>query len=389
MSTKSAEDLIKEQDTVAEMLNDSSIDRVMAIDMNWNIIAWNKTSELISGISKNNVLGKNLLDTFPQILSDNEMLQAIKMGFEGKKIFLPANMSTFNRHYSENHFIPLKDKKDNVIGVMNIIHDVAHRIKVEKQLQKLNLALEKKYKQLEKANNELATFTSITSHDIKEPLKHVYTSLEFLVKKEGTALSNISKGNIRRMQGSLNKMNLLLDDILAVSSIGSNNEQLSVIDLDRVFEETLIILRDKVIEKKAVVETSKLPSIKGYRHMIEYLFLNLIDNGLKFQQDEHIPKVVISSKPVIPGENEKKELSPEKEYLKISFTDNGIGFEPSDSERIFRLFEKLHNKEYHGSGIGLTVSKKIMEAHDGFIEVESTPGAGSAFHCYFPVNPEE
>ena len=83
------------------MLTDSSIDRVMAMDLNWNIIAWNRTSEVLSGITKKNILGKNLLEVFPQINADQEMLDAIKVAFEGKKSFLPSTINAFNRHYAE------------------------------------------------------------------------------------------------------------------------------------------------------------------------------------------------------------------------------------------------------------------------------------------------
>jgi PAS domain S-box-containing protein len=201
MAIKTANELLSDQFYITEMLIDSSIDRVMAIDLNWNIIAWNHTSEMISGVSKKNVIGKNLTELFPQILDDPEMMAAIEIAYKGRKSFLPSLTNSFNRHYTENHFIPLKNKQGNIIGVMNIIHDVAHRIKVEKQLQKLNTALEKKYNQLEKANNELGTFIYITSRDIKEPLKHVYTSLELLIKKEGGTLSNLSKGNRKAHAG--------------------------------------------------------------------------------------------------------------------------------------------------------------------------------------------
>jgi PAS domain S-box-containing protein len=378
-----------DQRTLAEMMNDSSINRVMAIDLNWNIIAWNKTSETISGIHRSNILGKNLLDAFPQILNDQEMLHAINMAFEGYKSFLPANYKTFNRQYYENHFIPLKNDHEEVFGVMNIMHDVAHRIKAEKQLQKLNSELEKKYRQLEKANNELATFTYITSRDIKEPLKHVYTSLELLVKKEGFSLSNMSKGNLRRMQGSLNKMNLLLDDILAVSEIRTNAEPLSDVDLNKVLQDSIKSLKQKIDEKNAVIESENLPHIRGYERMLDYLFLNIIDNGLKFQEDNSIPTIRISSSKATGDEVANSELTPEKEYIKISFSDNGIGFPREDTARIFVLFEKLNERRFHGSGVGLTISKKIMEAHEGILEAESSPGSGSVFHCYFPVNRDE
>jgi PAS domain S-box-containing protein len=388
MTNKNENEVLHEQYSLTEMLNDSSIDRVMAIDNQWNIIAWNRTSELITGIARKKVIGKNLLDTFPQLLGDKEMLDAITMAFEGKKTFLPSQANAFNRHYSENHFIPLRDGNDSVVGVMNIIHDVAHRIKVEKQLQKLNAALEKKYEQLEKANNELATFTYITSRDIKEPLKHVYTSLELLIKKEGASLSNMSKGNLRRMQGSLNKMNLLIDDITAVASINTKSEPMEEVDLDGILAKTTNALRNKINEKRAVIDAVTLPVIPGYRSMLEYLFHHLIDNALKFQYETETPRITISCDVVTGGLAEKKELTDGIDYLKVSFQDNGIGFDQQDAEKIFNLFEKLNGREFHGSGVGLTISKKIVEAHEGFIEAISTPGNGATFNCYFPTDQE-
>jgi PAS domain S-box-containing protein len=389
MSIKSEKVLLTDPVNITEMLIDSSIDRVMAIDLNWNIIAWNHTSEMASGIDRQNVIGKKLTDLFPQILNDQEMMEAIVMAFKGRKSFLPSVTNSFNRHYSENHFIPLKDQHEQVIGVMNIIHDVAHRIKVEKQLQKLNMALEKRYTQLEKANNELATFTYITSRDIKEPMKHVYTSLELLIKKEGATLSNMSKGNLRRIQGSLNKMNLLIDDITAVSGISTKSEPLTSVDLEEILVDTTAVLRNKINETKAVIESATLPVMKGYKNMLEYLFVHLLDNALKFHDENTSPRIIINCKQVT-GENEKKkELLQEKVYLKISFQDNGIGFNPEYSERIFNLFEKLNDRKYHGSGVGLTIARKIVEAHDGVIDAVARPEGGAVFNCYFPLDDEE
>lgn len=389
MAIKSENVLPVTQLYLSDMLIDSSIDRVMAIDQNWCITAWNHTSELISGIDKKNAIGKSLTELFPAILNDQEMMDAIKSAFKGRKSFVPSLTNVFNRHYCENHFIPLKDEHDNVIGVMNIIHDVAHRVKVEKQLQKLNMALENKYNQLQKANKELATFTYITSRDIREPLKHVYTSLELLIKKEGATLSNMSKGNLRRMQGSLNKMNLLIDDICAVASVSTKNEPLTSVDLEEILADTTVTLRNKINEKKALIESVTLPVITGHRSMLEYLFVHLLDNALKFHDENTSPRIIIDCKHVTADQEAKKALLPEREYIKISFQDNGIGFRPEDSERIFNLFEKLNDKKYHGSGVGLTISRKIVEAHNGFIDAVPMSGGGAVFNCYFPVDQEE
>jgi PAS domain S-box-containing protein len=378
-------EITDERDSLPEMLNDCSIDRVMAIDSDWNIISWNRTSETISGISRSEVLGRNLLSTFPEIMNDEEMLEAIKNAFEGHKSFLPSNSVTFNRVFYENHFIPLKDHHDNVIGVMNIMHDVSHRIKAEKQLQKLNRELEKKYDQLEKANRELATFTQITSQDIKEPLRHVYTSLELLVKKEGQLLSNISKGNLRRMQGSLNKMNLLLDDILTVSGLNNNDEQIQRVDLNGILQRSLERLSNKIQEKNAKIESDNLPSIPGYPTMLQIIFHNLIDNAIKFQEDDSLPVINITAQKFQGHELQIPTLSSDHNYIRVGFTDNGIGFNPEDQEQIFKMFHRLHDRRFHGSGIGLTLCKKIVEAHEGHIEAVSVPGEGSTFYCYFPA----
>jgi signal transduction histidine kinase len=147
---------------------------------------------------------------------------------------------------------------------------------------------------------------------------------------------------------------------------------------------------NKINEKKAVIECVSLPVLTGYKNMLEYLFHQIIDNGLKFQNDDTTPCIIINCVVVTGGtEDEKKELVQGRDYLKISFQDNGIGFMQEDSEKIFNLFEKLNERQYHGSGVGLTISKKIVEAHDGFIEAISSPGNGALFNCYFPVEQEE
>lgn len=380
--TMPPEDIITNNSSaLAEKLNDSSIDRVMAIDAHWNIIAWNKTSELHSGFSRNELLGKNLLEVFPVIREDEEMMSAITRAFDGYKSFLPSAPGLFNRHHTENHFIPLREDRGAIIGVMNIMHDVAHRVKVEKQLIKLNTALEKKYIQLEKANNDLATFTYVAGHEIKEPIRNVYTSLEFLARKEGNLLSNASRGGIRKIQASLNRMNLLLDDILNISRIGKKDKEFEFINLNVIIED----VKKRIVEKldsDLTVNATELPTIKGSVEMLTYLFQHLIDNAIKFQPEGNTPAITISCQEVasedLPGNPEV--------YYEISVTDNGIGFEQTQAETIFDMFTRLHEKGFRGSGIGLTICKRIMDIHEGMITATSSPGAGSTFKCFFPTN---
>jgi PAS domain S-box-containing protein len=363
-----------------EMLNDASIDRIMAIDKDWKLIAWNKTSENISGIKKEELIGKYLTEVFPQLRQDEALFSAIENAMIGKTSFVPSKSGSFNRNFYENHFIPLKDKDDNIIGVMNIMHDVSHKIKSDYELERLNKALNEKQEQLEAVNAEFATFISVTGNDLKEPIQKLYTSLEFIIKNDSVNLSNSSKASLRRIQGSINRINLLLDDIFKLSTVSSLSQNFTEVDLNEVLAKVLKDLNEKILNQRAKIVFDKLPSVNGSVQMIYYLFYNLISNSLKFQQEEKDPEITISYIPSFekPGNNKK--------FMVIIVSDNGIGFEQTEAEKIFKLFEKLDlEKKIHGSGIGLTICRKIMGSHRGSIEADGRPGNGSVFKCYFPM----
>lgn len=373
---------------LAEMLNDCSIDRVMAIDLNWNIIAWNQASEIASGLPRQDVLGKNLLDVFSSLKSDKEIMHAIHGAFLGNKTFVLSDKSKLHRYYYENHFIPLKENGRKVIGVMNIMHDVAHRIKAENQLRELNLALAEKYRQLEKLSEELTSFTSITTHNIKEPLQFIYTSLELLMKAEGRVLADSSKANLRRMQVSLNRINRLIDDIVELFKINSATQPSIPVDLNVILNKVKHVFQRKISERNVTINAETLPFVSGIPDMIQLLFQNIIDNGIKFQQEGKSPVITITGREV---RMNSKTLEPDPKgdlYNCISFADNGIGISQDDLPKIFGMFYQIHEKKkYPGSGLGLTFSQKIMDTHKGHIVVESEENVGSTFFCYFPYDP--
>jgi PAS domain S-box-containing protein len=357
----------------------------MAIDEQWCVIAWNKTAAQITGINKEDIIGKPLLDVFPKLAEDADIMEAIQFALAGKKSFVPARAEAFNRQSYENHFIPITDDAGHVKGVMNIMHDVAHREKAEKRLQQLNEALELQYRQLETASTEMATFTYITSNEIKEPLRHVYTAFELLVKSEGRALSNGGKANIRRIQGSLNRINLLLDDIWALSHINSFKQVRNPVNLNDICKEVQNKLQRKISESGAIIETKELPVIPGYKDMLLTLFTNIIDNGLKFQAMGNQPRISITSR-VVPIDQLPTGIQSETPMVLVEFNDNGIGFDPLQANRIFIMFEQLNSKgQYHGSGMGLAIVKKIMDAHDGFVLALAQPDKGATVQCYFPA----
>ncbi len=359
------------------MLNDCSIDAIIAIDSYKNIIAWNTMAEKIHGKKKLEVMGKPLTEIIPSMEEDGETLQAIDLAVTGLQSFLPASKKYYHRVHAENHFIPLKDVDGTLAGVMNIVHDVAHRIKAEQQLQKLNEELQKRYRQLKMTSEELASFTFITSNKIKEPIRQVYTGIENLIKAEASRLSNSGRAAFRRMQSSLNRMDLLLNDVLSLAKISILEKSETMVDLNDVVKKVSDDLVKKS-EKEIRIITKELCTIPGHEDYLYLLFHHLMDNAIKFN-DKQTAVVEIECHETILNSG----IS-DAEYYCVTVNDNGIGFDVADKERIFKMFEKLHDKTYKGTGVGLALAGKIMDAHEGFIKTESVPGEGSCFKCFFP-----
>ncbi|HYJ63227.1 MAG TPA: ATP-binding protein, partial [Parafilimonas sp.] len=268
----------------------------------------------------------------------------------------------------------------------NIVHDVAHRIKAEQQLQRLNEELEKKIRQLKITSDELASFTYITSNKIKEPMRQIYTGVEHLIQVEASRLSDSGKASFRRMQSSLNRMDLLLDDVLSLAQISILEKSETKVDLSVLVKEVSNHIK-KISDKKVNIVIEEICVITGHKNYLYLLFYNLLENAVKFNEND-VAEIKVSCKKITLNEISQQLM--EREYYCITITDNGIGFDAGDDERIFKMFEKLNPPgKYKGSGTGLAIARKIMEAHDGFIQAESTPGEGSSFHCYFPVEDEQ
>jgi signal transduction histidine kinase len=296
-----------------------------------------------------------------------------------------SDKSKLHRYYYENHFIPLKENGRKVIGVMNIMHDVAHRIKAENQLRELNVALAEKYRQLEKLSEELASFTSITTHNIKEPLQFIYTSLELLMKAEGRVLADSSKANLRRMQVSLNRINRLIDDIVELFKINSAVQPTVQVDLNGIIARLRQNFQRKIQERDVTIVADELPYVSGIPDMLQLLFQNIVDNSIKFQHEGKSPRIEITARETRLNKTTHEPDPKGDFYTCITFSDNGIGIPKEDQQRIFDMFVQLHEKKrFPGSGLGLSFSQKIMDTHLGFITVESEIDEGSKFSCYFP-----
>ena len=366
---------------LAVLMNDASIDQILALDTGLRVTAWNRACEDVTGVSREAAIGRCFNEVRVGAAAFPEIQEALNMALKGFKSFLPWEKGSY-AGYFEHHFIPLKSE-DEVIGVLVIIHDVAHRIKAENQLQKLNRMLAQKNRELQQKTEDLTNFNWIASHDLKEPLRKIYTFIEMVATKEGIKLTDAGRTNLRRAQSAVQRMGLLTDDIVTFSQVSAPNEQLCSVDLARVLSNAIESQCRAIENDQALVESDPLPVIKGYPALLQLLVTHMLSNALKFHEEGARPNVFVRYAQVPGAGIGHQDADGEALYHRISFEDNGIGFDMIYSERIFGMFQRLHEQgQYRGTGMGLSICRKVAEAHEGFITVQSEPGKGSAFHCY-------
>jgi signal transduction histidine kinase len=204
------------------------------------------------------------------------------------------------------------------------------------------------------------------------------------MEMEYANLSEKGKDYFKRMQAGASRMQKLIRDILAYSRTTTSEKKLELTDLNELLNHAKSELEVMIHEKRAVIESDVLPSIKVIPFQVQQLFNNLLNNAMKFSKPSIPPRIVVKSE-IVSGEGTRFPLSA-KEYCHISIRDNGIGFEPEYSKKIFEVFQRLHGRhEYGGTGIGLAICKKIVENHNGSIFAESSPGEGATFHILLPI----
>ncbi len=191
-----------------------------------------------------------------------------------------------------------------------------------------------------------------------------------------------------RMQNATDRMTILVDDLLSYSHVSATPLQMEEVDLNEKLRFVLSDLEVQVEEKKAVISIGPLPTVKGYRRQLQQLFQNLLGNALKYSKPGEPPQISINSRTVT-GADVPLDLPAQqagKSYYLIEVADNGIGFEQQYAHKIFGMFQRLHGRsEYAGTGVGLSIARKVVENHKGYIWAESEPGKGSSFKVLLPV----
>lgn len=249
------------------------------------------------------------------------------------------------------------------------------------------LEQETRYSQeLARSNAELQQFASIASHDLQEPLRKIRAFGNRLQEKYADALSEQGRDYIERMQNAAQRMQILIDDLLVFSRITTKAQPLVPVNLGEVTKEVLSDLEVLIQQTGVCIEVGELPTIDADPLQIRQLLQNLIGNALKFHRENELLCVKIYSQIVEDRESQLIENSVDTNLCQITVEDNGIGFDQKYCDRIFQVFQRLHNRsEYEGTGMGLAICRKIAQRHKGSITAESTPGQGAKFIVTLPV----
>jgi len=265
-------------------------------------------------------------------------------------------------------FVSVLNKKLDTISFQSekMQKEIERRKFSEKRLQELT-------KVLKESNSELESFAYIASHDLQEPLRKINVYSNFLAEEERAQLSEDGVMYISTIQKAVNRMTALINNLLEYSRVSTKERVLKRIELPLVFNEILEDLEILINKTNTVVLIQDLPIIMADYFQIKQLFQNFVSNAIKYRKPDLAPEILISF------EKNDQEVS-------VIIEDNGIGIEETFWKIIFEPFKRLHSRsEIPGSGIGLSICKKIVELYNGNIKVKSVPGQGCTFYISFPL----
>lgn len=358
---------LKEQQSLSSAILDNTVDVIAVVNKEGRYILANDALLKLYGVGSE-IIGRKVVEVFPRV-KGTSFMAAIEEAFQNNRPSHRSISSVVVGRNLESYFIPMTNAEGQTDGVLVIGHDITEEMKSKE-------AMEQKNQELERANEELASFNYTASHDLQEPLRKIQTFSTLLAKKEAGNLSPEGKNLLDRLENAATRMRQLVQDLLAFSRLNDEAAQFGTVDLNEIVKGSRETLQAQILDKKAEIQSEKLPVVQGIPFQLQQLFDNLISNSLKYSKSEVSPVITISSG--IADNN--------SDYIRISFKDNGIGFEPEYAERIFTIFARLHEKDsYGGTGIGLAICKRVAENHSGFIKAHSKPGEGATFEVYLPA----
>lgn len=324
---------------------------------------------------------------YPLFIKDLLNSQQRQISMSGQYRF--REKATGNYLWHIISIIPLKNEKDVITRWNGFIVDINAQKQVEqalkdnrelketqRQLFQNQEELQRKVIELNRSNYELEQFAHLASHDLQEPLRKLFFYSDVLKKRYNDAIDVSGQNMLTNMTAAAARMKELITDLLSYSQLQQQKLQFEDVSLHAIIEEIVRDMDFIIKEKNASIEVDNLPDIKGNILRLRQLFSNLISNALKYSKKDLAPLIQITG-------------ASQGNTVLVSVRDNGIGFEEEYNEKIFGLFERLHTRDqFPGTGIGLSICKRIAELHQGTIIAKSKVGEYSIFEVTLPINQE-
>lgn len=295
---------------------------------------------------------------------------------------LRVKVGVFVELFRKNQQLLAHEKKLLAVN-RSLQKEIQERKISEEKIRTLNEQLLDNNSHLKIVNEELDRFAYVASHDLQEPLRKIMVFSDKIIAK------NVNDSDTSRyfekIIESSRRMQVLINDLLSFSKHSVNSLDFKEVDLNALVKEAMAEFEIEIEKTKAHIYISNLPIIFAVPSMMRQVFCNLISNALKFRKTEIAPVIRIDSEQMRPQDYRNPKLANGSKYYRISISDNGIGFDPGYSEEIFTVFKRLHSyNEFQGTGVGLSICKKIVENHNGFITAESKVDEGSTFIIGLP-----
>lgn len=349
----------------------NSSDAIYAMSLDGQIQSWNPGAEKLYGFSERDAIGRNISIVIPDEKKNelNYLLNKISKGERIESYETKRQRKDKSKLDVSLTISPIREESGLITGASAISRDITFKKQVEEELRRYA-------EELALSNEELYVFSYAASHDLQEPLRSVQNFIETLNKKHKKRLGHEMEEEINSAEEGVTRMYRLITDFLMYSRVGTEKATKEEIDCNHTLKDAVSNLEFAIRESKAQIKQYTLPKIWGNFVQITQVFQNLIANAIKYQGD---------NTPVI-------EISAEKKngIWQFGVKDNGIGIEQWFSERIFIVFQKLHDhRKYPGSGIGLALCKRVIEKHGGKIWFESEVGKGTTFYFTLPILEEK
>lgn len=355
-----------EREQLFNAVVESSTDAVVTKTLDGVITGWNEAAELLFGFSAQEAIGKSIDIIVPDELRGEVrgVLDRIRRG-EKVEHYETVRVSKARRRIDVSLSIsPLKTPTGEIVGAAKVARDITQKKIVRRALAEAS-------EELRRSNADLEQFAHVVAHDLQEPLRTVVSYTQLFAERHNGALDERSEKYARYILEGATRLQQIIKGLLAYARVGSQGNSLARVNSKAVVDEVLASLKTAIEEGAAEIVCGPLPVVSADRLQLGQVFQNIIANALRFHGEAPLHLHIGADR--------------SNDAWVFRIEDNGIGIEAQYAERIFQMFQRLHPRErYPGTGIGLSIAKKIVDRHGGRIWFESMPGRGSTFYFTIP-----